>query len=69
MLDFYEYFLLISLHGTGRKHDLLAQEMNSLGYKEKAPLTIQEDQMKKLNSYLDELKLIDEAEQDLKRRI
>lgn len=54
---------------TQKKHDLLAQEMNSLGYKEKAPLTIQEDQMKKLNSYLEELKLIDEAEQDLKRRI
>ncbi|URE01864.1 Anticodon-binding domain of tRNA, partial [Musa troglodytarum] len=52
-----------------KKHDLLSQEMNSLGYKEKAPLTIQEEQMKKLNSYLEELKIIDEAEQDLKRRI
>lgn len=54
---------------TGRKHDVLAQEVNSAGYKEKAPLSIQEEQMKKLNAYLEELKIIDEAEQDLEMRI
>ncbi|KAG6519824.1 hypothetical protein ZIOFF_023333 [Zingiber officinale] len=56
-------------NGSGRKHDLLSQEMNSSGYKEKAPLSIQEEQMKKLTAYLEELKIIDQAEQDLERRI
>ncbi|XP_042471032.1 valine--tRNA ligase, mitochondrial 1-like isoform X2 [Zingiber officinale] len=52
-----------------KKHDLLSQEMNSSGYKEKAPPSIQEEQMKKLTAYLEELKIIDQAEQDLERRI
>ncbi|XP_042443553.1 valine--tRNA ligase, mitochondrial 1-like isoform X1 [Zingiber officinale] len=52
-----------------KKHDLLAQEVNNAGYKEKAPLSIQEEQMRKLNAYLEELKIIDEAEQDLETRI
>ncbi|XP_074583201.1 valine--tRNA ligase, mitochondrial 1 [Curcuma longa] len=54
---------------TQKKHDLLEQEMNSSGYKEKAPLSIQQEQMKKLTAYLEELKIIDQAEQDLERRI
>ncbi|KAG6513346.1 hypothetical protein ZIOFF_023670 [Zingiber officinale] len=52
-----------------KKHDLLAQEMNSSGYKEKAPLSIEEEQMMRLNAYLEELTIIDEGEHDLERRI
>lgn len=62
-------FAILPFYVVGRKHDLLAQEVGSAGYKEKAPLSIQEEQMKKLNSYLEELKIVDEAEQDLERRI
>ncbi|KAM0940445.1 putative valine--tRNA ligase [Dioscorea sansibarensis] len=47
----------------------LSQMMNSTGYKEKAPANIQEDDIKKLNSYMEELKIVSEAEQDLERMI
>ena len=43
--------------------------MNSTGYKEKAPANIQEDDIKKLNSYMEELKIVSEAEKDLERMI
>ncbi|KAG6509609.1 hypothetical protein ZIOFF_027609 [Zingiber officinale] len=52
---------------TKRRED--TKEMNSSGYKEKAPLSIEEEQMMRLNAYLEELKIIDEGEHDLERTI
>lgn len=52
-----------------RLANTLSQMMNSTGYKEKAPANIQEDDIKKLNSYMEELKIIGEAEKDLEHMI
>ncbi|XP_029118286.1 valine--tRNA ligase, mitochondrial 1 isoform X3 [Elaeis guineensis] len=46
-------------------HAALAQIMSSSGYKDKAPQSVQEDDIRKLNAYLEELKIINEAERDL----
>ncbi|XP_072972048.1 valine--tRNA ligase, mitochondrial 1-like [Typha angustifolia] len=43
----------------------LAQKMDASGYRERAPQSVQEEDIKKLNSLLEELKIISEAEKDL----
>ncbi|KAJ3677900.1 hypothetical protein LUZ60_001703 [Juncus effusus] len=47
----------------------LEQSMGVSAYKEKAPQSKQEEDMKKLNSLMDELKLIGEAETELEKAI
>ncbi|TVU32076.1 hypothetical protein EJB05_23794 [Eragrostis curvula] len=48
-----------------RQHDALSQKTNTSGYREKAPLSKQDEDAKKLAALLEELKVIDEAESNL----
>ncbi|XP_051192009.1 valine--tRNA ligase, mitochondrial 1 [Lolium perenne] len=48
-----------------KQHDTLSQKMNASGYREKAPQSKQDDDMKKLASLLEELEIISEAESKL----
>ncbi|KAL6905179.1 hypothetical protein ACP4OV_002780 [Aristida adscensionis] len=48
-----------------RQHDSLSQKMNALGYREKAPQSKQDEDMRKLAALLGELEIIDEAESKL----
>ncbi|XP_078446483.1 valyl-tRNA synthetase / valine-tRNA ligase (VALRS) [Wolffia australiana] len=48
-----------------KQHGALVQKMNSLGYKEKAPKHIQDDDISKLNKLIQELEIIDDAESKL----
>ncbi|XP_020102255.1 valine--tRNA ligase, mitochondrial 1-like [Ananas comosus] len=52
-----------------KQQSILSQKINASGYKEKAPQSVQEEDMKKLNSLMEELKIISEAEKDLDQLI
>ncbi|XP_020088963.1 valine--tRNA ligase, mitochondrial 1-like [Ananas comosus] len=52
-----------------KQQSILSQKINASGYKEKAPQSVQEEDMKKLNSLMEELNIISEAEKDLDQLI
>jgi len=43
----------------------LAQKMDAFGYREKAPQSVQEEDMRKLTAFLEQLFVISEAEKKL----
>lgn len=52
-------------HCNCRQHDTLSQKMNASGYREKAPQSKQDEDMKKIAALLEELEIIREAESEL----
>ncbi|XP_052134317.1 valine--tRNA ligase, mitochondrial 1-like [Oryza glaberrima] len=48
-----------------KQHDTLSQKMNASGYREKAPQSKQDEDMKKIAALLEELEIIREAESEL----
>ncbi|KAF0928842.1 hypothetical protein E2562_010700 [Oryza meyeriana var. granulata] len=48
-----------------KQHDTLSQKMNASGYREKAPQSKQDEDMKKLTALLEELEIITDAESEL----
>jgi valyl-tRNA synthetase len=48
-----------------RLQNALAQKMDASGYREKAPQSVQEEDMRKLTALLEQLEVISEAEKKL----